>query len=148
MPDKMVDAIAADPADKSAFQDDGAAGSAAGTERRLAEVLAGVVGVEQVPPRSHFFNDLGADSLVMAQFCARVRKREGLPAVSMRDIYRYPTIRSLAVALCDAAPVPAPSPNALVKAPAPAGAWTPVTPAPAGAWTPVTPAPAGAWTPV
>jgi hypothetical protein len=32
----------------------------------------------------------------MAKFCARVRKREGLPSVSMKDIYAHPTIRSLA----------------------------------------------------
>ena len=51
---------------------------------------------EQVPADGHFFDDLGADSLVMAKFCARVRKREDLPSVSMKDIYGHPTIRSLA----------------------------------------------------
>src|SRR5207244_3572387 len=53
---------------------------------------------------SHFFDDLGADSLVMAHFCARVRKRGSLPAVSMRDVYQHPTIRSLAAAVAEAAP--------------------------------------------
>ena len=72
------------------------------TEQSLAEVLAAVVKTEQVPVDSHFFDDLGADSLVMAHFCARVRKREDLPSVSMRDIYRHPTIRSLATALARA----------------------------------------------
>ncbi|MGP4091011.1 Pls/PosA family non-ribosomal peptide synthetase [Streptomyces sp. KR55] len=67
----------------------------------LAEVLAGVVCVKQVSVDSHFFDDLGSNSLVMAQFCARVRKRADLPSVSMKDIYRYPTIRSLATALAD-----------------------------------------------
>ncbi|WP_225859551.1 Pls/PosA family non-ribosomal peptide synthetase [Streptomyces albicerus] len=78
----------------------------------LAEILAAVVRVEQVAADSHFFDDLGANSLVMAHFCARVRKREDLPSVSMRDIYRHPTIRSLAAALADAAPAgpPAPAP--------------------------------------
>ncbi|MEB8339180.1 Pls/PosA family non-ribosomal peptide synthetase [Streptomyces endophyticus] len=80
-----------------------------GTEDVLAEVLAGVVRVEHVPPDSHFFDDLCANSLVMAHFCARVRKREDLPSVSMRDVYGYPTIRSLAAAL-DAAPVAAAAP--------------------------------------
>lgn len=65
----------------------------------LAEMLAGVMKTEQVPVDSHFFDDLGADSLVMAKFCARVRKREGLPRVSMKDIYAHPTIRSLAESL-------------------------------------------------
>ena len=49
-----------------------------------------------MPVESHFFDDLGADSLVMAHFCARVRKRADLPSVSMKDIYAHPTIRSLA----------------------------------------------------
>ena len=42
----------------------------------------------------------------MARFCARVRKRPELPAVSIKDIYQHPTIRGLATALADAAPVP------------------------------------------
>ena len=49
---------------------------------------------EQVPADSHFFDDLGADSLVMAKFCARVRKRGDLPPVSMKDIYRHPRSRA------------------------------------------------------
>src|SRR5256712_1711104 len=40
----------------------------------------------------------------MAHFCARVRKRGNLPSVSMKDVYRHPTIRSLAAALADVAP--------------------------------------------
>ncbi|MER6995405.1 Pls/PosA family non-ribosomal peptide synthetase [Streptomyces sp. NPDC000410] len=62
-------------------------------------MLAGVLRTEQVPVDGHFFNDLGADSMVMAQFCARVRKRDDLPRVSMKDIYRNSTIRSLVAAL-------------------------------------------------
>ncbi|MEW1824607.1 Pls/PosA family non-ribosomal peptide synthetase [Streptomyces sp. NPDC088196] len=87
------------------------------TETVLAEVLAGVVRKEVIPLDSHFFDDLGANSLVMAHFCARVRKREDLPSVSMRDVYGYPTIRSLAAALADT-----PEPAAPVEAePPPAG---------------------------
>ncbi len=88
-----------------------------GTERILAEVMADLMSVEQVPVDSHFFDDLGADSLVMAHFCARVRKRADLPSVSMKDIYRHPTLRGLATALADAAPASAAS-----RAPAPAEA--------------------------
>ena len=69
---------------------------------RLAEVLAGVLGGEQVPVDADFFQDLGADSLVMAQFCARVRKQPDLPAVSIKDIYQHPTISALAAALAPA----------------------------------------------
>ena len=69
---------------------------ATGAVGMLAEMLADVMKVEQVPVDSHFFDDLGADSLVMAKFCARVRKREDLPSVAIKDIYAHPTIRSLA----------------------------------------------------
>ena len=68
------------------------------SEGILAEMLADVMKIEQVPFDSHFFDDLGADSLVMAKFCARVRKRDGLPVMSMQDIYAHPSIRRLAQA--------------------------------------------------
>ena len=68
-------------------------------EGTFAEVLAEVMGVERVSVDSNFFDDLGADSMVMARFCARVRKRPDLPAVSIKDIYQHPTIKSLATAL-------------------------------------------------
>jgi non-ribosomal peptide synthetase-like protein len=70
-----------------------------GIESAFAEVLADVLSSNHLSADSHFFEDLGADSLVMAKFCARVRKRGDLPSVSMRDVYRYPTVRSLAAAL-------------------------------------------------
>src|SRR5919108_1324123 len=86
--------------------------AAPSAERILAEVLAGVLRVDRVPVDSHFFEELGADSLVMAHFCARVRKRGDLPPVSMKDVYAHPTIRSLAAALADVAPAPAKPPAA------------------------------------
>ncbi len=89
---------------------DTSAGPTTGTEKVLAEVLADVVKLEQVSVDSNFFDDLGANSLVMAHFCARVRKRADLPSVSMKDIYRHPTIRSLAADLDDAAPAPIDTP--------------------------------------
>jgi non-ribosomal peptide synthetase-like protein len=70
-------------------------------ERGFAEVLADIVGVEHVPVDSNFFDDLGADSMLMARFCARVRKRPDLPAVSMPDVYQHPTVGSLAAALAN-----------------------------------------------
>jgi aryl carrier-like protein len=73
-------------------------------ESSFAEALAEVLRVDRVSVDSNFFDELGGDSLVMAHFCARVRKRGNLPSVSMRDVYRYPTIRSLAAALADVAP--------------------------------------------
>ncbi|MFF0011940.1 Pls/PosA family non-ribosomal peptide synthetase [Streptomyces sp. NPDC005374] len=91
-----------------------------GTAQVFAEVLAGVVKTEQVPLDSHFFDDLGANSLVMAQFCARVRKRDDLPSVSMRDVYGHPTIRALATALAEA-PDAAPAPARPAEPPPPPG---------------------------
>lgn len=85
------------------------AGPTTGTEHILAEVLADVVGIEGVSVDSHFFDDLGADSLVMARFCARVRKRPDLPSVSIKDVYQHPSVRSLAAALLNAEPAPAES---------------------------------------
>src|SRR5437899_1347294 len=81
-------------------------GSAAttGAESIFAEVLADVLRVDRVSVDSHFFDELGADSLVMAHFCARVRKRGNLPSVSMKDVYAHPTIRTLAAAVADVAP--------------------------------------------
>ncbi|MGN9820324.1 Pls/PosA family non-ribosomal peptide synthetase [Streptomyces sp. SD11] len=87
-----------------------------GIEPVLAEVLAGVVHAERVPVDSHFFDDLGANSLVMAHFCARVRKHPDLPAVSMRDVYGHPTIRGLAAALSEV-PAEEPAPPAEPAAP-------------------------------
>ncbi len=77
------------------------------TEQTLADTLAGVLRLEQVSVDSHFFDDLGADSLLLAQFCARVRKHTDLPPVAMREVYLHPTIRSLAIGLADGAPTPA-----------------------------------------
>jgi aryl carrier-like protein len=74
-----------------------------GVEAAFAELLADVVRCEDVAADSHFFDDLGADSMVMAQFCARVRKRDDLPSVSIKQVYANPTIRSLAAALDGAA---------------------------------------------
>ncbi len=120
---KSVEAFTADRAEFSTGLD-GCAGLANGTETLLAEVLADIVHVERVSVDSHFFDDLGADSLVMAHFCARVRKRADLPSVSMKDIYRNPTIRGLAAALADASAAPADSPvPAPVEVATPASTW-------------------------
>ncbi len=80
-------------------------------ERQFAEVLAGIVGTERVSVDDNFFDDLGADSMLMARFCARVRKRADLPSVSMQDVYQHPTIRSLATALAGDIPTAGPADN-------------------------------------
>ncbi|MFD3698883.1 Pls/PosA family non-ribosomal peptide synthetase [Streptomyces sp. NPDC058646] len=129
---KSTDAWTAGPSSTSTLSgsrpEDGpheASGSpAAETARLLAEVLAEVTGVDHVPGDSNFFDELGADSMVMAGFCARVRKRADLLPVSMKDVYRHPTINSLASALTDAAPGTPASPHAAPPA------STPTAPAP------------------
>ncbi|MCW2697751.1 MAG: non-ribosomal peptide synthetase, partial [Modestobacter sp.] len=88
--------------------------SATPTEELLAAVLADVLSIDRVPVDSHFFDDLGADSMVMARFCARLRKREDLPSVSIKDVYQHPTVRSLAAAFPGA-----PAAGTAVPAPAP-----------------------------
>jgi hypothetical protein len=54
----------------------------------LAGMLADVMKAEQVPVDSHFFDELGADSLVMDKFCApsrtstRIRRSGAWPSRS------------------------------------------------------------------
>ena len=78
-------------------------GAPTGTAQLLAEELADLVPVDEILIDGDFFDDLGADSMVMARFCARVRKRPDLPSLSMKDVYENPTIASLALALGDVA---------------------------------------------
>ncbi len=66
------------------------------TERILSQALAEVLRVERVSTEHHFFDDLSANSLLMARFCASLRKHRGMSNVSMRDIYMNPTIAQLA----------------------------------------------------
>ena len=70
-------------------------------EKILADALAAVLHLDRVSADSHFFNDLDANSLLMAHFCARVRDTGDLPPVSMRDVYLHPTVRDLASALTE-----------------------------------------------
>jgi non-ribosomal peptide synthetase-like protein len=65
-------------------------------ERMLHAALAEVLRTEHVSTEHHFFDDLGANSLLMARVCAAVRRNPGMSNVSMRDIYMYPTIARLA----------------------------------------------------
>src|SRR5439155_7133619 len=91
-------------------------------ERTLGRILTDVLGIDRPSVDSHFFDGLGADSLGMAKFCARLRKRGDLPSVSMKDIYRHPTIRKLAAALEDLAPASAKPAPARAPEPTPVSA--------------------------
>jgi len=80
--------------------------SVTNVEHVYAEVLAEILDVERVDTDKHFFDDLGADSLVMARFCARIRKRSDVPTVAMKDVYAGPTIARLAAVVSTANSVP------------------------------------------
>ena len=90
-------------------------------EWALADLLASMLDLERVSVDSHFFDDLGADSLLMARFNATVRQHAGLPAVSMKDIYLHPTVRSLAAALAGREPASQPAPASPDTGPVPTG---------------------------
>jgi non-ribosomal peptide synthetase-like protein len=66
------------------------------SERVLVAALCEVLKLERVSTTQHFFDDLGANSLVMARFCAKIRQIPGMSNASMRDIYLNPTIARLA----------------------------------------------------
>lgn len=74
-------------------------GTTVAVQQGLASALADVLNLDEIAADAHFFDDLGADSLVMARFCARIRRRGELPAPSMKEVYRYPTVAALAAAL-------------------------------------------------
>ena len=64
-------------------------------ESRIAAILAELLQLEQVSVTDDFFDDLGANSLLMARFGARIREQLGISDFSMRDIYGYPSVRQL-----------------------------------------------------
>lgn len=76
-------------------------------EKALADALAELLRLEKVSVESQFFDDLGLSSLLVAHFCARARERADSPAVSVKDVYLHPTVRSLAAAVTGLPPAPA-----------------------------------------
>ncbi|MFE6709797.1 Pls/PosA family non-ribosomal peptide synthetase [Streptomyces sp. NPDC057695] len=93
-------AVAPAPADRA---------DRAAVEGVLTRIMAEVAPLDSVPPDADFFHELGADSLLMAHFCAKVRKQPGMPPVSMKDVYQHPTIRSLSGALTASTALAAPA---------------------------------------
>ncbi len=65
-------------------------------EHMVHDAIAKVLHIERISTEHHFFDDLGANSLLMARVCAAIRKNSGMSNVSMRDIYMHPTIARLA----------------------------------------------------
>ncbi|BCJ91304.1 peptide synthetase [Terrihabitans soli] len=83
------------------------------TETLISDALAGLLGVDKVSVEDHFFDTLGAHSLLMARLSSDIRTHLPGATVSMRDLYQNPTVRQIA-ALIDgqsSARVQAPAEN-------------------------------------
>ncbi|GAA1681550.1 hypothetical protein GCM10009765_33350 [Fodinicola feengrottensis] len=72
-------------------------------ERLIAGVWQEVVGVQKVGVTDNFF-DIGGNSLLAVRVRAHLVERHGL-AVSLVDLFRYPTIRTLAAANPESTPM-------------------------------------------
>jgi acyl carrier protein/acetyltransferase-like isoleucine patch superfamily enzyme len=68
-------------------------------EDGIAGLLAELLKVERVSVEDHFYDDLGAHSLLMAQLSARIRRQLEITDLSMREMYLYPTVRQLSAHL-------------------------------------------------
>ncbi|NNE34710.1 MAG: amino acid adenylation domain-containing protein, partial [Rhodothermales bacterium] len=66
------------------------------TEKILENVLTETLKIDRVSATDNFFEDLGAHSLLMAQYCTKLRDHLVDRDVSMSDIYLHPTIAGLA----------------------------------------------------
>nr|MBX2837414.1 hypothetical protein [Gammaproteobacteria bacterium] len=64
-----------------------------------AETLASMLKVESVSADADFFNDLGADSLIMARYLGAVRRKLKQKKASMILVYENPSVIALASAL-------------------------------------------------
>jgi acyl carrier protein len=64
------------------------------TEQRLIELWSGLLQIEKPGVRENFF-DLGGHSLLLVQLHAQL-KREFNADIAVVDLFRYPTIESLA----------------------------------------------------
>ncbi|WP_214416174.1 non-ribosomal peptide synthetase [Sphaerisporangium fuscum] len=78
------------------------------TERRLAEIIGSVLGVERVGV-GHHFTDLGGHSLAAARICALIEREFGV-RVALTTFLGRPTIAELAPLVAAADTVPAPHP--------------------------------------
>ena len=68
-------------------------------ERAIAECLATTMKLNAVSVEDHFFDDLGAHSLLMAQFVAAVNARMPEGKASIADVYLAPNVAQLAAEL-------------------------------------------------
>lgn len=86
------------------------------TESVVAAAIARVLNVEQVSVTDHLFDDLGANSLIIARACAAIRQALPGADLAMRDVYLNPNVRDVAARLDarSAAPEAPPAPKPVV----------------------------------
>ncbi|HEV8638423.1 MAG TPA: amino acid adenylation domain-containing protein, partial [Chloroflexota bacterium] len=73
-------------------------------ERTIAGVWASVFHCESVSATADFFHDLGGQSLYAALAASKLRALPALSDLSVSDIYRYPTVETLARAISERRP--------------------------------------------
>ncbi len=64
-------------------------------ERRIAEELGLLLGMDTVSVTDDFFLDLGAHSLIVARLVSTLRQDPVMACLGLSDLYQYPTIRAL-----------------------------------------------------
>ncbi len=67
-----------------------------GLQAELAQQMADLLQLDRVSATAHFFTDLGANSLSMAQFVAAVNKSIPDVCLSLKNVYQNPTVEKLA----------------------------------------------------
>ena len=80
-------------------------------EAAVRAVMQGVLGIDRIPPDANFF-DLGGTSQKALELCERLRERFSV-ALQLVDVYRYPTLHGLTLAMGGGAP---PSDDGLSRA--------------------------------
>lgn len=68
-------------------------------EDRLAVMLAQLIGAERVSVDANFFDELGADSLSLAEFATVIRAELDVRRVTMKRLYQNPSIALLAASI-------------------------------------------------
>lgn len=68
-------------------------------QEALAAILSELLQTDNLSRRDDFFNALGANSLILAQFCTRIREQLGISDLSMKDLYQHASIEKLALLL-------------------------------------------------
>lgn len=82
-----------------------------GLEQLLAGLIGEMLGISQVSATAHLFEELGANSLIIARLTARLRALRKDLTVSIKDVYLNPSIRGLASAISEHRTLERPRPS-------------------------------------